>query len=86
MFCGLYAIVLATGVQGEPNFYRAAVMVLFACIFDMLDGRVARLTHTQTAFGYVKFLNFCLLTISNPRKIASQGLNRGQMFMTKVAR
>jgi len=51
MFCGLYAIVLATGVQGEPNFYRAAVMVLFACIFDMLDGRVARITGRGTEFG-----------------------------------
>jgi CDP-diacylglycerol--serine O-phosphatidyltransferase len=51
MFCGLYAIVLATGVDGEANFYRASMMVLFACVFDMLDGRVARMTGRGTEFG-----------------------------------
>jgi len=51
MFCGLYSILLATGVDGEPNFYRAAWMLVFAGVFDMLDGRVARLTGTGSAFG-----------------------------------
>ncbi|MCB9780823.1 MAG: CDP-diacylglycerol--serine O-phosphatidyltransferase [Alphaproteobacteria bacterium] len=51
MFCGLYSILLATGVDGEPNFYRAAWMLVFAGIFDMLDGRVARMTGTGSAFG-----------------------------------
>jgi CDP-diacylglycerol--serine O-phosphatidyltransferase len=51
MFCGLYAIVLATGVDGEANFYRASMMVLFACVFDMLDGRVARMTGRGSEFG-----------------------------------
>lgn len=51
MFCGLYAIVLATGVGVEQNFYKAALMILFAGVFDMLDGRVARITRTGTAFG-----------------------------------
>jgi len=51
MFCGLYAIVLATGVGVEQNFYKAALMILFAGVFDMLDGRVARITKTGSAFG-----------------------------------
>lgn len=52
MFCGLYSILLATGVaDGEPNFYRAAWMIVFGGVFDMLDGRVARLTGTGSAFG-----------------------------------
>lgn len=51
IFCGMYSIVLSTGVQGEPNFYQAAMMVLFASVFDMLDGRVARITGRGTDFG-----------------------------------
>lgn len=51
LFCGMYAIVLATGVEGEPNVYRASLMILFAGVFDMLDGRVARMTGRGTDFG-----------------------------------
>ena len=51
IFCGMYSIVLATGVEGEPNFYKAALMVLFASVFDMLDGRVARITGRGSEFG-----------------------------------
>ncbi len=52
MFCGMYSILLATGVaHGEPNFYRAAWMIVFAGVFDMLDGRVARITKTGSEFG-----------------------------------
>ena len=31
--------------------YRAAVLLIFAMLFDMMDGRVARMTRTQSAFG-----------------------------------
>ncbi len=52
MFCGMYSILLATGVaHGEPNFYRAAWMIVFGGVFDMLDGRVARITGTGSDFG-----------------------------------
>jgi CDP-diacylglycerol--serine O-phosphatidyltransferase len=51
LFCGLYSVVLATGVQGEPNYYRAALMILFAAVFDTMDGAVARLTRTGSDFG-----------------------------------
>ncbi len=47
MFAGFYAIVAA--MQGK--FEAAAVAVFIAMILDGLDGRVARLTNTQTAFG-----------------------------------
>lgn len=47
LFAGFYSIV--NGMQG--HFHRAAMAIFVAMIFDGLDGRVARLTHTQTAFG-----------------------------------
>ena len=33
------------------DFYRAAVLLIFAMLFDLMDGRVARMTKTQSAFG-----------------------------------
>jgi len=50
IFCGFDAIRLAAR-GGDDDIYRAAVMLIFAMIFDMLDGRVARMTKTQSAFG-----------------------------------
>lgn len=47
LFAGFYAIVQA--VRG--NFGDAAVAIFVAMVFDGLDGRVARMTHTQSAFG-----------------------------------
>ncbi len=47
LFFGFYAIV--TSING--NFETAAVAILAAMIFDGLDGRVARITHTQSKFG-----------------------------------
>jgi CDP-diacylglycerol--serine O-phosphatidyltransferase len=47
LFGGFYAIVAAI----DGNFQRAAVAVLIAMVFDGLDGRVARWTHTQSDFG-----------------------------------
>lgn len=47
LFGGFYAIVAAI----DGNFGRAAAGVFVAMIFDGLDGRVARLMHTETAFG-----------------------------------
>ncbi|MBZ0143364.1 MAG: CDP-diacylglycerol--serine O-phosphatidyltransferase [Rhodocyclales bacterium] len=47
LFAGFYAIVQAmTG-----RFEHAAVAIFIAMILDGLDGRVARLTRTQSAFG-----------------------------------
>jgi len=47
LFAGFYAIV--EGLNG--NFPTAAIAILVAIVLDGLDGRVARLTHTQSAFG-----------------------------------
>jgi CDP-diacylglycerol--serine O-phosphatidyltransferase len=51
IFCGFYAIVLAGTAPSQDNFYRASLLIIFAMFFDMIDGRVARLTRTQSAFG-----------------------------------
>lgn len=47
LFAGFYAIV--AGMKGY--FDTAAVAIFIAMIADALDGRVARLTNTQSAFG-----------------------------------
>ena len=47
LFCGFYSII--AGMQGD--FYAGAVAILVAMVFDGLDGRVARLTGTNSAFG-----------------------------------
>jgi CDP-diacylglycerol--serine O-phosphatidyltransferase len=47
LFAGFYAIVQAMNGQFE----YAAVAIFIAMVLDGLDGRVARMTHTQSAFG-----------------------------------
>ena len=47
LFAGFYAIVQAM----NGRFMAAAAAVFIAMVFDGLDGRVARLTRTQSAFG-----------------------------------
>jgi len=47
LFAGFYAIV--AGMKGQ--FEHAAIALFVAMIMDGLDGRVARLTGTQSAFG-----------------------------------
>ncbi len=56
IFCGFDAIVACTTADGRgetsaEDFYRAALLIVFAMFFDIIDGRVARLTRTQSAFG-----------------------------------
>lgn len=52
VFCGFSAIrLMASPDAGVNEFYRAAVLLIFAMFFDLLDGRVARITKTQSAFG-----------------------------------
>lgn len=47
MACGFYSIILAF----SQNFYPAAMILVLGAIFDSVDGRVARMTGTQSAFG-----------------------------------
>jgi CDP-diacylglycerol---serine O-phosphatidyltransferase len=51
IFCGVYSITLSAGDPTGDNFYRAAVAIFFGSFFDAFDGRVARLTRTQSDFG-----------------------------------
>jgi CDP-diacylglycerol---serine O-phosphatidyltransferase len=47
LFCGFYAIVMAM----NGKFANAGIAVFVAMVMDSLDGRVARLTGTQSEFG-----------------------------------
>ncbi len=47
LFAGFYAIVQAM----NGRYVDAAVAIFIAMVLDGLDGRVARLTHTQSEFG-----------------------------------
>jgi CDP-diacylglycerol--serine O-phosphatidyltransferase len=47
LFSGFYAVV--SGMHGR--FEEATIAILVAMIMDILDGRVARLTNAQSAFG-----------------------------------
>lgn len=51
IFCGFYALVLTTGEASPAQLYQAALAIFFAMFFDGFDGRVARLTRTQSKFG-----------------------------------
>mgnify|MGYP000473521580 CR=1 FL=1 len=47
LFAGFYAVI--AGIQGE--FALGAIAILLAMIFDGLDGRIARMTNSCSAFG-----------------------------------
>ncbi len=51
IFCGVYAILHTVLHSGPEALYHSAIAVFFAGFFDMFDGRVARLTKTQSEFG-----------------------------------
>ncbi len=47
LFCGFYAIVMAM----NQKFEFASLAIFIAMVLDSLDGRIARLTNTQSEFG-----------------------------------
>jgi len=47
LFSGFYAVLAAM----NGNFEQASLAIFVAMVLDGMDGRVARLTNTQTAFG-----------------------------------
>jgi CDP-diacylglycerol--serine O-phosphatidyltransferase len=47
LFCGFFAIVQSM----NQRFEIAAIAIFFALVMDGMDGRVARMTNTQSAFG-----------------------------------
>jgi CDP-diacylglycerol--serine O-phosphatidyltransferase len=50
LLCGYYAVV-ASLIGGVDDFNRAAKAIGLAILFDSMDGRVARMTGTNTEFG-----------------------------------
>ncbi len=47
LFAGFYSIVMAM----NGRFETAAIGIFVAAVLDSLDGRIARMTHSQSAFG-----------------------------------
>lgn len=47
LFCGFYAIVMSLNMK----FDHATVAIFIGMILDSMDGRIARLTNTQSEFG-----------------------------------
>ena len=51
VFCGFVSISLSASGQAGSDLYQAALAICFGFFFDTADGRVARLTKTQTDLG-----------------------------------
>ncbi len=52
VFCGFFAITLCAADRPSIDLlYQAALAITFAFFFDLADGRVARLTRTQSNLG-----------------------------------
>ena len=52
IFCGFLAMILALrGGDGAVDIQRASLLIGLSMILDGMDGRVARMTNTQSAFG-----------------------------------
>lgn len=51
VFCGFFAITLCAGEPGIEELYQACLAICFGFFFDTFDGRVARLTRTQSELG-----------------------------------
>jgi len=51
IFCGFFALTLCAGEASIEQLYQAALAICFGFFFDTFDGRVARLTRTQSALG-----------------------------------
>ncbi len=47
IFCGFYAVIAA--INGK--FVASATAIIIACLFDVLDGKIARATNTNSKFG-----------------------------------
>ncbi|MFH1582068.1 MAG: CDP-diacylglycerol--serine O-phosphatidyltransferase [Pseudomonadota bacterium] len=47
IFCGFYAIISAI----DGKYIAASIAILIAVVFDMLDGKIARITKTTSKFG-----------------------------------
>jgi CDP-diacylglycerol--serine O-phosphatidyltransferase len=51
VFLGFYSMTLSAGEATPADLNQAALAIFFALFFDAFDGRVARMTKTQSDFG-----------------------------------
>lgn len=56
LFCGFLAILMIFEGMRDPQsgvapYYKAIALILGACVFDLLDGRVARIRGQESLFG-----------------------------------
>jgi CDP-diacylglycerol---serine O-phosphatidyltransferase len=51
VLCGFASLALTASGRSETDLYLAALAICFGLFFDTFDGRVARLTKTQTDLG-----------------------------------
>jgi len=51
VLCGFASLALSASGRNETDIYLAALAICFGFFFDTFDGRVARLTKTQTDLG-----------------------------------
>lgn len=51
IFCGFDSLRRSASARSEDDFHRAALLIVLAMLLDTLDGRIARMTRTQSAFG-----------------------------------
>lgn len=51
IFCAFLAVIFALKGQDVDHLYRACLLVGLSALLDTMDGRVARLTNTQSDFG-----------------------------------
>ena len=51
IFCGIYAILHSVTATNPEALYQSAIAIFLAGFFDMFDGRIARMTKTQSEFG-----------------------------------
>jgi len=51
LFCGFFSISLSAAGESAEQLYQAALAICFGYFFDTFDGRVARLTKTQSQLG-----------------------------------
>jgi CDP-diacylglycerol--serine O-phosphatidyltransferase len=51
VFCGFFSVTLSATGETPEQLYQAALAICFGFFFDTFDGRVARLTKTQSQLG-----------------------------------
>ena len=82
LFAGLYAIIAVM----NANYMFAAIALLIALVFDVLDGKIARLTNTTSRFGleYDSLVDLVSFGVAPGILIYSWALSARGMFGSAV--